>query len=95
MCICECENKVYLTPDGVKKHLMYKDFVKGCWYWTSHGEVEHQQYDFGYSTSEMTEAGCSIHTNYDCNECYVDCMEYMVGDAILANQNVRDEEPST
>ena len=72
-------------------HLMYKDFAKGYWYWISHGEVEPQQYDFGYSTSEMVKAD----DNHDYNECYVDHMEYMVGDAILTNQNVRDEELST
>ena len=37
----------------------------------------------------MGEAGGSNHTNYAHNECYVDQMEYMIGDAVLANQNVR------
>ena len=36
----KCKNRVYLTPDDVKMHLMYKSFVKGYWYWTSHGDVE-------------------------------------------------------
>jgi len=51
--------------------------------------VEPAEYNFGYSTSEMAEAGDSSHTNYDYNEHYVDRIEYIIGDAILANQNVR------
>jgi len=43
--------------------LMYKGFVKGYWYWISHGEVEAQQYDLGCSTNEMGKAGGSIYTN--------------------------------
>jgi len=61
----------------------------------SHGEIKPQQYDFGYSNSEMAEAGGSSHTNYANNECYVDHMEYMIDDAVLANQNVRVQEESS
>ena len=56
-------------------HLMYKGFVKGYWYWISHGEIEPEQYDFGYSITEMVEASCSSDTNHDYNECYVDRMQ--------------------
>ena len=73
-------------------HLMYKDFVKEYWYWISHGEVEPQQYDLGYSTREM---GGSSHTNYAHNECYVDHMDSMIGDAMLANENVMVQEGSS
>ena len=32
-CPCaKCKNGVYLTPNEVKMHLMYKRFVKGYWY---------------------------------------------------------------
>ena len=86
---------MYLTPDEVKIHLIYNGFVKGYLCWLSHKELQPEQYDFGYSTIEMTKAGGSSYTNYDHNECYVDCMECIVGDAILANQNVRDEESNT
>jgi len=65
--------------------------VKGYWYWITNGEVESQQYDFAYSTSEIPEPDSASHTNHDYNECDVDRMEYMISDAILANQNVRDE----
>ena len=91
----KCKNKVYLTPDEVKMHLMQKGFVKGHWCLISHGEVEPQQYDFGYSTSELPKAGGSSYINHDDNESYIDHMEYMISDAVLANQNVRNEEPST
>jgi len=74
---------------------MYKGFVKAYWYWISHGEIESAQYNFGYSTSEMAEAGSSSDTNHDYNECYVNCMEYMISDAILENQNVSKEKPNT
>ena len=74
---------------------MCKGFMKGYLYWIKYGEVEPKQYDFGYSTSEMAETDGSSHTNHDYNERYKDSIEYMVGDAILANQNVKDEEPST
>ena len=76
-------------------HLMYKGLVKGYWFWISHGEVEPQQYDFEYSKSEIPEARGSSHINDDYNESYVDRMKYMVGDAIMANQNLRDKESST
>jgi len=86
---------VYLTPDEVKMHLMYKGFVQGYWFWISHGEIEPQQYDSGYSNSKIPEVGGSSHTNNDYFECYVDRMEDMVDDAIIANQNVREEGLST
>jgi len=76
-------------------HLMYKSFVKGHWFWISNGEVEPQQYDFGYSNSKLSEVGGSSHINKDYNESYVDRMEYVVGDAIMTNQNVREKESST
>ena len=32
-CSCaKCKNRVYLTPDKVKMHLMYKGFGKGYWF---------------------------------------------------------------
>ena len=68
-------------------HLMYKVFVERSWFWISHGEVEPQQYDFRYSNSKIPKARGSSHINNDCNESYVDRMEYMVGNAIMANQN--------
>jgi len=58
----KCKNKVYLIPDEVKMHLMYKGFMKGYWYWINHGELEPEPYDFGYSTIEMAEASGSRHT---------------------------------
>ena len=91
----KCKNKVYLTPNEVRMHLMYKSFVKRYWYWKSHGEVEPEQYDFRYCTTEIDEASSSSHTNHDCNERYLDRMEYIVDNPILANQNVRNEELST
>ena len=86
----KCRNTVYLTPDEVKMHLMYKDFVKGYWFWISHREIEPQQYNFGYSNCEIPEVGGSSHINNDYSEFYVDRMEDMVDDAIIANQNVRE-----
>jgi len=95
-CPCtKCKNRVYLTPDEVMIHLMYKGFVKGYWYWISHEEVESGQYDFGYSTNEMAETSGSSHTNHNYNEHYVDRMKYMIGDVILSNQNTRDEGSNT
>ena len=48
-CPCaKCRNMVYLRPDEVKMHLMYKGFVKWYWFWISHEEMKPQQYDFGY-----------------------------------------------
>ena len=43
----------------------------------------------------MAETGSSSHTIHDYNERYIDRVEYMIGDAILANQNARDKEPRT
>jgi len=42
----------------------------------------------------MAEAGGSSHTKYPHNECYVDHIEYMSGDSVLKNQNVRVQEGS-
>ena len=40
-CSCpSCKNRVYLIPDEVKMHLIYKGFVKEYWYWITHEEVE-------------------------------------------------------
>ena len=83
---------VYLTLDEVKMHLMYKSFVQGYWFWISHGEIEPQEYSSGYSNSEIPEVGGSSYINNDYNESYVDRIEYMVGDAVMTNQNVRKEE---
>jgi len=76
-------------------YLMYKDFVKGYWFWISHGEIESQQYNFGYSNSEIHKVGGSSHINNDYYESYVDRVADMVDDVIMANQNVREEESST
>jgi len=46
---------VYLTPDEVKMHIMYKSFVKGYWFWISHGEVNPQQYDLGIQIVKFSE----------------------------------------
>ena len=51
--------------------------------------MEPQQYDFGYSNSEMPKAGGSSHTNHDYNESYVDYIEHLVSDVTLANQNIK------
>ena len=45
--------------------------------------------------AEMREANGSSHTNYAHNECYVDHMEFMIGDAMLANENVMVQEGSS
>jgi len=95
-CPCvKCKNRVYLTPDDVKMHLMYKSFVKGYWFWISHGKIEPQQYDFEYSNSKIQEVGGSGHINNDYYESYVAWMADIVDDAIMVNQNVREEELST
>ena len=55
---CPCakwRNMVYLTPDEVKMHFMYKSFVKGYWFWISHGEVNPQQYDLGIQIVKFSE----------------------------------------
>jgi len=65
-------NSMYLTPNEVKMHLMYKGFVKGYWFWISHAEVEPQQHDFGYSNSKFPEVGGSSYINNDYNESYID-----------------------
>jgi len=74
---------------------MDKGFGEGYWFWISHGEIEPQQYDFGYSNIEIHEVGGSSHINNDYYESYIDQMADMVNNAIIANQNVREEEPST
>ena len=76
-------------------HLMYKGFVQGYWFSISHGEIEPQQYDFGYSNSEVPEVEGSIHVNNDYSESYIDRMEDMIDDAIITNQNIREEGSST
>jgi len=43
----------------------------------------------------MLEVGRSSIINHDYNKPYINRMEYMVSDAMLANQNVRDKEPTT
>jgi len=43
----------------------------------------------------MGKAGGSTHTNYAHNECYIDHIEYIADDVILANQNVRVQEGSS
>ena len=43
----------------------------------------------------MGEAGGLSHAHYALHECYIDHMEYMIGDAILTNQNVRVQEGSS
>ena len=95
-CPCaKCRNRVYLTPDEVKMHLMYKGFVQGYWFWISHGEIEPQEYGSGYQNSEIPEVGGSSNFNNDYSESYIDRMEDMVDDAVIANQNVREEGSST
>jgi len=69
--------------------------MKGYRFWISYGEIELQQHDFRYSNSEISKVGGLSHINNGYNEFYVDRIEYMIGDAINANQNVRDEESST
>jgi len=76
-------------------HLMYKSFVQGFGFWISHGKIEPQQYDSGYSNSKTPEVGGSSHINNDCSESYIDRMEDMVDDAIIAHQNVREEGSNT
>ena len=76
-------------------HLMYKGFVQGYWFWISHGEIEPQEYASGYSNSEIHEVGGSSHVNNDYSESYIDRMKDMVDNAIIANQNVREEGSST
>jgi len=82
---------VYLTPDDVMMHLIYKSFVQGHWFWISHGEIEHQQYDSRYSNSKIPEVGGSSLINDDYYESYVDRMKDMVDDGIITNQKVREE----
>ena len=41
----KCQNRAYREPDDVILHLYHNNFVKGYWYWTSHGEVEPTSYD--------------------------------------------------
>ena len=91
----KCRNRVYLTLVEVKMHLMYKGFVQDYWFWISHGEIEPQQYDSGYSNSEIPEVGASRHINNDYSKSYVDRREDMVDNVIIANQNVREEGSST
>ena len=91
----KCRNRVYLTPDEVKMHLMYKGFVQGYWFWISHGEIEHQQYDSKHSNSKTPEVGGSNHINNESYESYVNQMADMVDDAIMESQNVKEEESST
>ena len=69
--------------------------MKGYRFWISYGEIELQQHDFRYSNSEISKVGGLSHINNDYNESYVDRIEYMVGNAIMTNQNVREEESST
>ena len=95
-CPCEkCRNRIYLTPDEVKMHLMHKCFVQDYWFWISYREIEPQQYDSGYSNSKILEVGGLSHINNDYSESYVDRMEDMVDDAIIANQNVREVGSNT
>jgi len=45
-CPCaKCQNRAYREPDDVKLQLYQSSFVKGYWYWTSHGEIEPTEYD--------------------------------------------------
>ena len=55
------------------------------WFWISHGEIEPQEYGSGYSNSKIPEVGGSSHVNNDYSESYIDRMEDMVDDAIIAN----------
>ena len=48
-----------------------------------------------YSNSEVPKVGGSSHVNNDYSESYIDRMEDMVDDAIIANQNVKEEGLST
>jgi len=48
-----------------------------------------------YSNSKIFKAGGSSHINNDYSEFYVHRMEDIVDDAIIANQNVREEGSST
>jgi len=43
----------------------------------------------------MGETGGSNHSNCAHNECYVDDMDSMIGDAMLANENVMVQEGSS
>ena len=58
-------------------------------------EIEPQEYGFGYQNSEIPEVRGSSNVNNDYSESYIDRMEDMVDDAIIANQNVREEGSST
>jgi len=40
----------------------------------------------------MPKAGSSSHINHDYNESSIDRMKYMVGEAVTANQNVREKD---
>ena len=76
-------------------YLMYKGFVQGYWFWISYGKIEPHQYDSWYSNSKIPELRGSSHINNDYSESYIDRMEDMVNDAIIANQNVKGEGSST
>jgi len=91
----KCRNMVYLIPDEVKMHFMYKGFVQGYWFWISYGEIEPQQYDSEYSNNKIPEVGGSSHINNDYFEFCVDWMEDIVDDVIIANQNIREEGLTT
>ena len=55
--------------------------TSAIWYW--------------YSNSGIHEVGGSSHINNDYYESYVGRMADMVDDAIMANQNVKEDESST
>ena len=65
--------------------------MQGYWFWTSHREIKPQEYSYGNQNNEIPEIGGSNHVNNDYSETYIDRMEDMVDDAIIGNQNVRQE----
>ena len=77
----------------MRLHLHQNSFVKGYWYWTSHGEVEPTSYDnVGSSnTQNLYDNMVSSPIDVDNTEPFVDNVEEMVNDVMITNK-VSDNE---
>ena len=97
-CPCtKCGNRAYRAPDDVKLHLYQNGFVKGYWYWTSHGEIEPTEYaNVGISNQQnlYDDMAPTSPMDFDNTNSFVDRVGAMVNDVIVTNEVKVSEQPN-
>jgi len=80
----------------VRLHLYQNGFVKGYWYWTSHGEVEPTSYNNVGSSNAQNLYDNMVLSPIDVDnpEPFVDNVEAMVNDVMITNEVSDNEQPN-